>query len=406
MKHGVDSALWRWAHFAVPSVVALALAPLGCSSKTASGPACDPSQCAAGNDCIDDGSGPSCHRVCTAQSDCPFGWYCNDGATGSQGKNWCVQNTIAVTPGAMGEWGASCQPSKGIDNPACDGNDGFGCYGVSPTDANAFCTIYDCAQDSDCPGGWWCATVDKAPNVTTTKRTWGQTRTVCLPRSYCAPCQEDHDCAPAPNGTAQHCVPDAQGNGFCAPECAGNANCALDAACKHPWALCMPAQGATCKSDDDCPPSNGIFQHCQGGQCTGECGSDSDCTGAGQSCQKPLAVCMPRAGVCVGDGGFCSPCRSDADCKNGYCFTAAYSTERFCSAPTTSTCPTPSDGSTLVIASAGMCPAVPSGASAKQVACIPGKAPPPPDQQCLGLTTISDGNGGKVQIPGCWTVNR
>jgi hypothetical protein len=42
--------------------------------------------------------------------------------------------------------------------------------------------------------------------------------------------------------------------------------------------------------------------------CTPECSSDGDCA-AGQRC-KALSVCVPRAGACVGDGSFCSPCRT------------------------------------------------------------------------------------------------
>src|SRR4029077_14284264 len=88
-----------------------------------------------------------------------------------------------------------------------------------------------------------------------------------------------------------------------------------------------------CTSDDDCPPTETTFQHCNGGACTPECSGDSDCNAAvgDESCVAPLRVCVPRAGACVGDGGFCSPCRSDGDCTNGFCLSAAYSTERFCS---------------------------------------------------------------------------
>jgi hypothetical protein len=32
-------------------------------------------------------------------------------------------------------------------------------------DTNAFCTFIGCRADSDCPGGWWCARVDDAPNA-------------------------------------------------------------------------------------------------------------------------------------------------------------------------------------------------------------------------------------------------
>ena len=163
----------------VVTLLALGVGAPGCASKASSqqGKTCDSAQCATGNACIDDGSGsgPTCHLVCTQQSDCPFNWYCNDG----QPQSWCIQTTTAYEQGD-GQWGTPCAPENGeSNNKACDTGDGFACYGASPTDANAFCTVYDCHADSDCPGGWWCATVDNAPNVTTATRSFGQTHTAC-----------------------------------------------------------------------------------------------------------------------------------------------------------------------------------------------------------------------------------
>lgn len=292
----------------------------------------------------------------------------------------------------MGRWGAPCPPGGGeTNNKACDTANGFACYGSSPTDAAAFCTLIGCHQDGDCPGSWWCATVNSQPNVTTAKPAFGPTRTVCLPRAYCSPCLMDHDCTAAPNGTPQHCAKDAQGKGFCAPQCSGNANCALDAQCVAQWAVCTPGAGSACASDDDCPPADGTFQHCDAGKCTPECSGDADCA-AGQKC-KGLGVCSPRAGVCVGDGTFCSPCRSDDDCipGNGYCLSAApYSTELFCSVP--STVPH-CDAQT---ANPAGCPPRSSTDNWKAVVCTGS-----PLNQCLGEVTFSMSGA-----PGCWTVNR
>jgi hypothetical protein len=327
--------------------------------------------------------------------------------------NWCVQGTYPVTE-AAGQFGTPCLPSDGEgNNKACDTADGFACFGKTPTDANAFCTIFSCQADSDCPGGWWCETVDKQPNVLTAKRSFGQTRTVCRPRQYCATCQEDHDCPAASDGTKQHCVTDSQGNGFCSPQCTTNANCPLDATCNAAFPVCVPAQGATCLSDEDCPPTSSAYQHCYAGTCTPECGSDSDCTGTSQKCGN-LGACQPRAGVCVGSGNFCDPCRSDADCTQGggICIYADYSTERYCSTPTKGTCPTTSQQGVIINQpGTGMCPAAPSGspASAKNlgaVGCTFSSSTFAPPNQCVALTAISDGNGGETQVPGCWTANR
>jgi len=361
----------------------------GCSDE------CATSRCAAGNVCIDDGSGVACHKVCTTQGACPSGWYCNDGQLGSQGKNWCVQNT-SFPPQGPGQWGDKCPPSGGEGaNPACDWNDGFACYGTSPTAGASFCTEYGCAQDSDCPGGWWCSTQNQGPNVTSPDPTFGKTRQICLPRRYCAPCQTDHDCAQ--DMTPQHCAPDVQGNGYCAPQCTGSTDCALDAECVVPWEVCLPSAGQACTVDDDCPATAGTFQHCTGGHCTPECGSDADCSGPGQKCSPAsLTLCKPRAGVCVGDGGFCSPCRSDLDCKDGFCVSGApYSTERFCSAkssvdPCDATIPNPPG-----------CPPPAAGDNWKEVDCASGVP-----QQCVAHVTLGAGTVDAQLQPGCWTVNR
>jgi hypothetical protein len=416
------------------------VSPSGCSpsSPTSAPPRCDPSHCAPGSDCIDDGSdaGPSCRKVCTQQADCPFSWYCND----AQPKSGCVPSTIPLTK-HTGQWGELCPPE-------CNTLDTFDCYGTSPTDANAFCTLFDCAQDSDCKGGWWCATLDLAPNVTTTKRSFGPTRTVCLPRAYCDGCQMDHDCPLAADGTQQHCVQDSSGNGFCSPQCATGSNCPLDATCtRMPWGVCAQMTCATdadcvaaqacfagvcrvpcardadcpasnhapercsaagvcvpkaCASDDDCAPTNGTFQHCSAGSCTPECAVDTDCNGgAGDQRCVPLSMCMPRAGVCRGDGSLCAPCRSDADCPSGYCLAAPYSTERFCSQTMKSGTTCSSTGPPP-----GSCPTLPSNANYKGVACTAAADDFAPANQCVGLVTFGTVMGQMQHVPGCWTVNR
>jgi hypothetical protein len=299
--------------------------------------------------------------------------------------------------------------------------DGFACYGISPSDANAFCTQFGCLGDSDCVGGWWCATVDDAPNVTTLKASWGKTRQVCLPRGYCAPCQLDHDCALTPDGQPQYCVADSQGNGYCTPRCTATSSCAADAACVPRWRVCrsIPAAGMPCTRDEDCPPSAQDFaQHCDFGPtgagvdaglaatgvCASECGSDSDCDASqNQHClNSTTSFCSPRAGVCKGNGKLCSPCRSDADCAasggggGGFCILADYSTERFCTVPGS---PAPN-----MMCS---CPAgTTTGAPGATVGCslppqpggppIPPSAPPP--YQCVGLQIL-----GGSPILGCWS---
>ncbi len=404
--------------------------------------ACETSQCAPGNACIDDdsGTGATCHRLCTAQDDCPAGWYCNDGT-----PSWCA---LSATPSpGTGQFGTTCAPSGGeANNPVCDVVDGFSCYGTSPADANAFCTLFGCTKDTDCPGSWWCEVVDVAPNVTTSVRSFGPTRSVCLPRLYCAPCQADHDCSPSADGTEQHCAHEG-GSGFCTPECSSSAACPLDATCIAEFDVCTPTacmadsdcptfggvaevcfagackiactddasscpsingtsahcgpagscEAQACGSDDDCPPTEGTYQHCVAGACTPECAGPADCR-ADQACGL-LSLCLPRAGECVGDGGFCSPCRSDADCQDGYCLSAPNSTERFCSQSAQGSC-------SLDAAPTGLCPTRPSGAPYMGVACTTEADSFSLANQCIGYVTLGTAAGDQQETPGCYTINR
>jgi hypothetical protein len=394
-----------WIPLSALAALLLLLSAAGLFGCSTSG-GCQSSQCAPGNQCIDDGAGggATCHKVCVKQADCPANYYCNDGLANGGTVSWCAPNTLTYPPGT-GEWGTLCRASKGEGaNPDCNWDQGFACYGTSPDDANAFCTQFACTADSECPGGWWCSTQNVGPNVTSGAPTLGKTRTVCLPRTYCAPCKKDLDCYAPPNSPAMKCVPDTAGSAFCSTTCANDSTCSLDAQCAAPWKVCVQpvAGGTTCQTDDQCPPAAGTYQHCVQGTCTPECASASDCA-AGQTCVANIKVCVPRAGVCVGDGSFCSPCRSDDDCASkttgvgatqpsGYCLNAqeliggAYSTERFCSAPATAACD----------AGAAACPAQQPGANWKAVACTD-----PPLNQCVGIVTFA-GSG----IPGCWTANR
>jgi hypothetical protein len=433
--------------------LALALATaaavgISCSSKSNNSqadsgpppPACDPTKCSPHNTCIDDlsGSGPTCHLTCTEQTGpdgCPFGYYCNDGVQMGldAGNNpaynppaFCVQETgngMGVTRDSnamapIAPWGVPCLPAGGeTGNPACDSAQGFACYGVRPADPYAFCTQFGCMLDSDCPGGWWCATENTAPSVKTAIPSFGPTRTVCLPREFCSPCLADHDCTTTTgrgDGLPLHCVTEPGskvGGMYCASVCKTAADCNQDDKCSSHWSVCQtPDSGMSCTRDEDCPlstaaNSNGNFQHCEltpveggfgtSGQCTPECGSDGDCD-MGQHCKaSAVTYCTPRAGVCKGDGTFCSPCRSDADCTDGYCMVSPYSFERFCSVKTSM------PGCDPTKANPPACPMRVSGDNWKATACTM-----TPANQCVGLVTLGASTGMSAYLPGCWTVNQ
>ena len=244
--------------------------------------ACDSSKCAAGNKCLALNGITGCRKTCSSNTDpatsCPVNYTCTDPLTG--GSPFCVAIQAQITPKDAGQWGFGCLANLGADNPACDSAQAFYCYGESPTDANAYCTRYDCTADNECGAGFWCATINKQPSVLAAARgAVGATQRVCLRRAYCATCKADVDC-PTTKGIAQHCIVDAAGASVCTPEC------------------------------DD----------------TSNCPNEAQCANAGFA----KKICYPRSTACVGAGTLCSSCRSDADCKDGACVKGEFTTERSC----------------------------------------------------------------------------
>jgi len=291
-----------------------------CSPGDAS--TCDSAQCVAGNTCITTAGSSSPYRVINT-------------------------TTFPDKPGT--QFGAPCNPTDGFqNNPACDAADGFWCNASSPLDASAYCTYFGCKADTDCGDGFYCGTENQYPNAASSQIQNGQTVAVCLPRSYCAPCASDIDCAPA-NAAPQHCLTGTDKATFCAPECHSTSDCALDATCA--------------------PYDN-------------------------------YSACTPRAGVCKGDGSLCSPCRSDADCAGGYCLLAYNSTEHFCSSKSGITC---SYDSTFQIID--QCPS--STTATSSIGCsVPSVEPTYPPNQCLGEVQEGvDDNGQPEYVEGCWSVH-
>ncbi len=321
------------------------------SAPADAGPTCKDTSCVEGNVCISDGKETKCRRPCETQdydpaTGCPRNWKCAlvEGAE----KQFCVKDNLEYAP-APGQWGALCNPAGGfLTNPDCDFAHDFWCYGKSPTDAHSFCTQYQCQTDGDCRGGYYCATINKSPSVVAVNRSQNLTTTVCLPREYCAPCATNVDCPPDPLTHApQYCVTEPGREAkFCTRGCDRDANCRQDA-------------------------------HC----------AASDEAGAN--------VCFPRAGVCKGDGSFCSPCSSDDDCPGGLCIVSEFNQERFCSIKSKIPCVVEND------ALKADCPKPPTG-SATSVSCGYSTAEPAlPKDQCYGRVDL----GGNPN-PGCWSKKR
>jgi hypothetical protein len=389
-------------------------------------PPCVESKCFPGNKCLPDDKGNvGCQLPCSAQygqtppdggagGACPLNTTCTDfpagTPAGSADRAFCVPDKTPYKSGP-GLWGATCNPTGGIQtNPDCDAKQGFWCNARSPTDADAYCTKFQCASDADCRGGWWCATENVAPNASSNARSNGTTVRVCEPRNYCATCKTDLDCD-STSGVPEHCVADKSGTrSYCSPECT--------------------------KPTD---PTGGLANggcNVPGGNCNagGNCNSEAACVTLDQSgyCPKGApssqCVCAPLSSIfgkpsvaCVGDGMLCSPCLSDADCKagGGLClddFTGA-STERYCSVPSGPKVPKCSiDSAGNLLAD---CPTTDEAPNAYMgqplIGCLTTQAGYDPPNQCLGLVILGTAyaygpDGGIISVPaqtfGCWTPNR
>lgn len=278
-----------------------------CSSSTEE---CKDADCLPGNKCIAAAGETKCRKPCSSNVDptrnCPFNYTCIAQAP----EPFCVKDAVELKK-AKGQWGEHCLPTGGIlTNPDCDSAQEFYCYATRKSDGDAYCTRFGCTKDSECGAGFYCGDANVSPNAESDTPDPGNTQKVCLRRTYCSPCKVDLDC-PSFQGRPQKCVPGDDGVPFCALECATKANCQKDARCAE--------------------------------------------LGDGAK------VCYPLAGKCVGDGSLCSPCRSDADCKDGACVKGQYTEERSCAVksakpctltkdqpqkPTDYDCPPPSGGPT------------------------------------------------------------
>lgn len=340
------------------TIAVLLVACGGSDTKTVqAGPAtCDSSKCATGNTCLPLDGVTSCRKTCSSNDNpatsCPFGYNCTDTQPGSGVPAFCVASTAvgpngsALTQAAKGQWGSPCNAAGGAEsNPDCDSAQGFLCYGISPSDGNAYCTLYGCTKDSDCGPGFGCSQINATPNVKTAKRsTADQEQNVCLKRAYCSSCMSDVDCPTTAQGAAQHCITDTLNHGFCTPECSDTSNCNNEAKC------------ATVVLPDN----------------------------------SQKKVCYPRSTVCVGNGDLCSSCRVDTDCgEDGICIKGEYTTEHFCAKK----------------AANGDCSQCPKTITtpARTIGCSTSDSDLLPAGYCTGIYSLSGQAGSDL---GCWTPDR
>ena len=355
MQRDLDSFFFRFRQFLRRAGFALSLATAilivaapSLSACSSGGDGCDDSKCAKGNKCVNDGSVTACRLLCPSQTACPANFHCASTPDGKE--TYCKADKTKYGP-SKGQWGVSCNPAGGLDNnPDCDNAQNFWCYGQLPTDGAAYCTQYQCTDDNDCAGGFWCAHINNQPSVQSVKRSFGadQTTTACLKREYCAECKWNVDCPPV-GGVNAYCVAGSDGAKFCTTECVNDGNCNPDSDCK------------------DTPSAGG-------------------------------PVCIPRAGTCKGDGTFCSPCFSDAECKDGFCLYDVYTHEHYCSQKSNTPC------GVLNGKLQADCPKT-TAAGGKVSCATTTQNPAIPKDQCYGIVEFgTDPSDGSINyLDGCWT---
>lgn len=286
---------------------------------------CAPDKCLPGNTCVDN----ACVLKCTAHTDCFAG---TQDCLPAKEDDTAADITVCTTTG-LGPVGSpcplntecstqvACPDGKSCDYTQCGGGactrDDVACEGhtdcragtcpdktacVVPAcpaaeclpltcktngvgDALAYCTNLDCADDMQCPGGYYC----------------GITRT---PHTICGLMPEKGNNTTC-GKTLDPCIDPAtfgMGNTYFE-----GSLCLLRKQCQR------RDRCADCTTDLDCTIKG---QHCvqsgTGNHCLRTCGKLTDCPD-GTACVS--GSCQPLyAGGCEGKGEFCAPCINDEDC--------------------------------------------------------------------------------------------
>lgn len=245
------------------------LVGFGCGSEP--GPRCDPARCNAGNICVQN----QCMLPCARHVDCPNAYECRE----IEGQAVCAKSALESEWGE-GLFGSGCAY---LGDEECAADRGFVCIG-RVGDPDAYCSKSPCTTDADCPGNYWCQTVERANGP----------QKACIRRSFCAPADSVTECNDADATFGR----DEQGNGWCLKSCSG------------------------------ADPNS--------------CGGGNGCLKTGDSWQ-----CWPRSRTCTPSKSFCGRCTSRLDCPAGaLCLTEQYTKERYCTQPCTEgqACPATQDG--------------------------------------------------------------
>lgn len=239
---------------------------------------CTPDLCVAGNTCV----GNECLLVCDSHLDCAV--------DGTQSCSPAVEDDtnqaiFACLPsGQLPGIGAACP--TGTECAA-----GLECVTAGEGDADAYCTVGDCAADTECAAGYYCA-IRRDPHG------------VCGANP---PKGDNNFCG----NTSDPCIElDANGQ-------------ATDGSSRFEGSVCMLRRSclkrdqlAPCTTDLDCSTVAGQKCTAYAGEtrCSRTCGSDQDCT-PDNTCDGAQGACVPRFTAWVStNGSFCEPCLTDEDC--------------------------------------------------------------------------------------------
>ncbi len=293
-----------------------------------------------------DAAGKCQKTACTADSACPAGLACVDGA--------CVKKT-GCTPGmdqtCSGDDMASSLWGRCNAEGTCTCNAGFEVEAASGKCQPVACAAHaDCAVGQLCVGGrceYGCAPgqmicagycVDLQSNLSHC----GACGNACVAGKVCwagvctgsVACAADSDCLAGQACVSGQCsattVTCQQVGGTCGPLTAAGVDCPAGTVANGSAGICAPGGGCCMPVDEDCGADNecAAGAACVAGKCVvgceaagGKCGA---LTAAGVLCDPGYAA-DGAAGACALGGGCCMPqstgCLSDADCPpSALCF--------------------------------------------------------------------------------------